>query len=291
MVTLTNDFLTATLDPHGAELVSLVDNHAKHEYIWQADPAVWQRHAPVLFPIVGALKDKTYRYAGQEYHMGQHGFARDLTFAVVAQTATRVTFELTDTAATRAIYPFAFKFQITFTLENNTLSVAYHVQNPAQDAPLYFSVGGHPGFVVPMTEDTAFTDYYLSFAPRKSRVQIPLAGGAIDYAHRTLAATDTNLQLDREFFKNDAAIYQLTGKNTFSIRSEKTTRGVDLTVTDAQFMGVWSPYTDAATFVCLEPWWGIADTTDTNQELTDKLGINRLAPGETFDHGYDITIH
>ncbi|WP_225047248.1 aldose 1-epimerase family protein [Lacticaseibacillus kribbianus] len=291
MVTLTNDFLTATLATHGAELTSLVDNHSQHEYIWQADPTVWQRHAPVLFPFVGALKDKTYRYQGQDYHMGQHGFARDLDFTVAEQSQTSATFVLSDTPETRANYPFAFKFAITFTLENNTLAVAYHVENPDADAPLYFSVGGHPGFNVPMTEDSDFTDYYLSFAPRKSRVQIPLTAGGIDYAHRTLAATDTNLQLDRKFFKNDAAIYQLTGKNTFSIRSEKTTRGVDLTVKDAQFMGVWSPYTDDATFVCLEPWWGIADTTDTTQELTDKLGINKLEPGATFDHGYVITTH
>lgn len=289
MIILTNDFLTVTVAEHGAEITSIKDNHTGFEYIWQADPAVWKRHAPVLFPIVGALKNDAYTYAGETYHMTQHGFARDREFTVENHTATQATFVLEDDDQTRAMYPFAFRFALGVTLENNTVRVSYHVTNPAGDAPLLFSVGGHPGFNVPVDPAGDFHDYYLSFEPRKSRVQIPLVvGQGIDYAHRTLASTDTNLRLSHHFFKDDAVIYALTGKNTFSLRSDKSPHGVSLTVADAPFMGVWSPYPTLGDFVCLEPWWGIADTIDTSGRLEDKLGINTLAPGEDWERSYRI---
>ncbi|WP_461214427.1 aldose 1-epimerase family protein [Lacticaseibacillus sp. GG6-2] len=288
---LKNDFLTVTIAEHGAEVTSIVNNHTGQQHTWQADPSVWKRHAPVLFPIVGALKNDEYRYAGNTYHMTQHGFARDRDFTVESASDTKVVFTLVDDDKTRAQYPFAFKLSLTYTLENNTLGVNYRVENPATDAPLLFGIGGHPGFVVPVSDDTTFEDYYLEFKPRKSRVQIPLiAGEGIDYAHRTLAGTDVNQQLSHELFKNDAVIYELKGQTILSIRSEKTRHGVEVSTGDAPFLGVWSPYPTTANFVCIEPWWGIADTTDADGDFTKKLGINTLQPGEVFDHGYSISI-
>ena len=289
--TLKNDFLTVTIDEHGAEITSIINNHTGQEYNWQADPSVWKRHAPVLFPMVGALKNDTYQYNGQTYHMTQHGFARDMEFEVEQATPTFVTFLLQDSEATRKLYPFVFNLRLTFTLTNNVLDVTYRVDNPDEKDPLYFGIGGHPGFVVPLSDDTKFEDYYLEFKPRKSRVQIPLiAGEGVDYAHRTLAATDVNQQLSHELFKNDAIIYELKGETIFSIRSEKTRHGVEVTMPDAPFMGVWSPYPTKGNFVCIEPWWGIADTTDADGDFTHKLGINKLEPGEVFGHGYSIAI-
>ncbi|MCI2033337.1 MAG: aldose 1-epimerase family protein [Lactobacillus sp.] len=289
--TLQNDFLTVTIASKGAEITSIINNHTGQEYNWQADPAVWKRHAPVLFPIVGALKDDQYTYAGQTYHMTQHGFARDREFTAENVSATKASFVLTDDAQSRQQYPFAFKLTLTFSLENNAITVNYNVVNPDTDAPLYFGIGGHPGFVVPLSDDTSFDDYYLEFKPRKSRVTIPLkAGEGIDYVHRTLAATDVNQQLSHDLFKNDAIIYELKGQTIFSIRSEKTRHGVEVTIPDAPFLGVWSPYPTTGNFVCIEPWWGIADPIDADGDLTRKLGINRLEPGAVFDHGYSIAI-
>lgn len=288
---LKNDFLTVTISEHGAEVQSIINNHTNQEYTWQADPKVWKRHAPVLFPIVGALKDDTYTYQGQSYHMTQHGFARDRDFTVVEASHERVVFELTDDEQTRQQYPFAFKLRLIFTLDNNALNVNYVVTNPSADADLIFGIGGHPGFVVPLSADTKFEDYYLEFKPRKSRVQIPLiAGQGIDYANRTLAATDVNQALTHELFKHDAVIYALKGQTIFSIRSEQTRHGVEVTIPDAPFLGVWSPYPTTGDFVCIEPWWGIADTVDADGELTHKLGMNTLQPGAVFDHSYSIAI-
>jgi len=289
MVTLENDFLTVTIDPHGAELTSVLGVHSQIEYLWQADPTVWKRHAPVLFPIVGKLHDDTYQYEGQTYHMGQHGFARDRDFTVVESTKTSATFELTDDAQTRAMFPFAFKLVIHYLLDNNMIRVAYTVTNPATDAPLFFSIGAHPGFNIPLTDETDFDGYYMSFDPKKSRVQIPLdVKAGIDYANRTLAATDVNQSLSHEFFKSDAVIYELNGKTTFRLQSDHSKHGVALTVADAPYLGVWSPYPTTGDFVCIEPWWGIADTIDATGDLTAKLGINELAPQAQFETGYTI---
>ncbi|MCX2454873.1 aldose 1-epimerase family protein [Lacticaseibacillus nasuensis] len=289
MVTLTNDFLTVTITTHGAELTSIKDNHTNLEYLWQADPASWGRHAPVLFPIVGSLKDDTYRYQGQSYHLTQHGFARDSEFTVSAQSADSATFTLTDSPATRAKYPFAFTLQLIYALDNNSLRVTYRVENPAQ-SPMYFGIGGHPAFRVPLAPDTAYDDYYLEFDPRKSRVIIPLRDGRIDYDQRTLAGTDVNQQISHAGFAQDAQIYELNGRSSLSIKSDRTPHGVTLTTADAPFIGVWSQYPNLGDFVCLEPWWGIADTVDATGELTEKFGINTLAGGATFEHGFGITI-
>ena len=289
MVTLENDFLTVTIDPLGAELTSVLGVHSHEEYLWQADPAIWKRHAPVLFPIVGKLQNDEYRYQGKTYHMSQHGFARDREFSVASADATHASFVLTDDAASHEVYPFAFQLVINYALDNNVIHVAYQVTNPDDQAPLYFSIGAHPGFNIPVAPETNFEDYFMSFQPKKSRVQIPLqVPGGIDYAHRTLAATDVNQTLTHDFFKNDAVIYELNGKTSFSLQSDKTKRGVTLTVADAPYLGVWSPYPTTGDFVCIEPWWGIADTTDATGELTEKLGINQLEPKATFETGYSI---
>lgn len=291
MVTLHNDFLTVTASPAGAELTSVKNNLTGVEYLWQADPKVWKRHAPVLFPIVGKLQNDAYTFEGKTYHMTQHGFARDREFDVLAQSETQVSFVLRDDDETRAMYPFAFELVITYTLDNNLVHVDYQVTNPDTKQVMYFAIGAHPGFNIPVTDDTKFTDYYMSFEPKKSRVQIPLvAGKGIDYAHRTLAATDVNQALNHEFFKDDAVIYELNGRTKFSIVSDKTKHGVSLSVSDAPFMGVWSPYPTTGDFVCIEPWWGIADTIEHKGDFTDKLGINTLEPGAQITHSYSISI-
>lgn len=289
-VTIENQFLTAEFLEKGAELCHLVSKDSGFDYIWQADPQYWGRHAPVLFPFVGRLKDDQYQYEGKTYQMGQHGFARDCDFTVTAQTTNAVTFNLKDSPITRVNYPFAFSLDITYTLKDSQLTVAYHVANPAVK-PLYFSIGGHPGFNVPMSAELSFEDYYLSYEPKKTRVQVPLAGPYSDLAHKTLAPTDTDLDLTHELFKNDAMIYELHHQNRFTLKSEKNYRAISLIVEDAPYVGIWSAYPKQAPYVCIEPWWGIADRVDSTGELTQKTGINRLNAGETFDRHYMIQVH
>ncbi|MBT2731377.1 aldose 1-epimerase family protein [Carnobacterium sp. ISL-102] len=290
MISLENSLLTVSISTKGAELQSIKHPTEGIEYLWQGDPTFWGRKAPVLFPIVGRLQNDQYRYKGKTYPLNQHGFARDSEFHVEEQTATMVRLTTYSTPDTKKYYPFDFQLTLIYTLEANTVNVSYLVKNTHASEELYFSIGGHPGFNVPMTSDTTFEDYYLSFLPRRTRGQIPLDGSYLDLENKTLGQTNTEIALKRTLFNNDALIYETKGKNTFSIHSEKTTHSVSLTFEDFPFTGIWSPPKKEAPFVCIEPWFGIADTTDFTGELNEKLGIQHLKGKEAFSANYTISL-
>lgn len=290
MITLQNDQLTVSVSTKGAELQSIKNPAEGIEYLWQGDTAFWGRKAPVLFPIVGRLKNDQYSYKGISYPLNQHGFARDSEFHVEEQTATMVRLTTHSTPETKTYYPFDFQLTLTYTLEENTVNVSYLVKNTHESEDLYFSIGGHPGFNVPMTSDTTFEDYYLSFLPRRTRRQIPLKGAYLDLESKTLGQTNTEIALKRALFDNDALIYETKGKNVFSIRSEKTAHSVSLSFEDFPFTGIWSPPKKESPFVCIEPWFGIADSTDFTGELNEKLGIQHLKWTESFSANYTISL-
>lgn len=290
MVQIANEFLTVEINPLGAELTSLKGNVSGLEYLWQADPAVWKRHAPVLFPFVGRSKNDQYTYQGKTYPMGQHGFARDRQFEVEESGDQKAVFLLKSDEVSLAIYPFEFELRVSYQVQDMHLVVNYDVKNTATTAPMYFSIGGHPGFKVPMTADTQFDDYFVDYRPQKSRVKIPLQGAFINLNERTLAPTDVATDISHELFKDDAMIYELKGQeNVFSIRSEKTPHAISMKLS-APFIGVWSPHPTEGNLVCLEPWWGIADDVAATGELSEKFGVNQLAPQATFNANYEITV-
>lgn len=287
-VELKNAYLTVQINEAGAELSS-VKSADGIEYMWQADPKFWGRHAPVLFPIVGRLKDDQFTVAGQAYHMGQHGFARDHDFTVVKQTTTSATLELTDTAATREVYPYAFRLRLIYTLTDHELTVAYDVHNPANQE-LLFSIGGHPAFNVPLADPAGtLANYQLTVAPKKVYPHIPLKAPLNDADNATDFDLTKPLPLTRELFKDDAIILDLDHQETtLMLSSDLDDHGVAMTIEDAPYVGTWSPYPAEAPFVCLEPWWGIADNVATDGQLSHKMGINRLAANETFNAQYEI---
>lgn len=288
-----NNMLKVTISSKGAEIQSVKGVHTNHEYMWQADPEIWDRHAPILFPIVGRLKNDEYTYKGKTYHMGQHGFARDEEFEVESQTDESITFLLKDNEETRKIYPFKFEFRVNYNLMNNLLEENFSVVNKSDDE-MIFGVGGHPGFNVPVGNGISKNDYYFSFHPSKPRVQIPLskATGFLNWNERSLASTDSLIELSDDLFKNDALIYELRGHdNKISLRTEESKFHVNVWTRDAPFVGIWSQYPKTADYVCIEPWWGIADRDDANGKLEDKYGMNHLKSGEEFNAGFSITYH
>lgn len=289
-ITIETEHLTAVVSTDGAELTSLKSKETDIEYIWQADPKYWKRHAPVLFPFVGALKDNQYTYQGKTYQLSQHGFARDMEFQVIEQNKDSVRLMLESTTATKEVYPFDFKLIIAYELGGDGIVVKYYVENPAEEA-MYFSIGGHPAFNVPLVDDLSFEDYYLEPSPMKSRLMLPLKDGYVDLAQRTLGQTNTNIALTRELFKVDTLIFETKGLNSFSIRSEKSPHSITLTYNNLPYLGIWAGnYGLEAPFVCIEPWEGVADTTDSTGELTEKLGIRKLDAKDTYETKYAITI-
>ncbi|UDM79687.1 aldose 1-epimerase family protein [Vagococcus fluvialis] len=285
---LENDLCQVTINHHGAELSSFLLKEDNLEYIWQGDPKYWGRHAPVLFPFVGKLRDNQYSYNGKTYEMGQHGFARDMVFELISKEDNQVTFSLKSNEETLKKYPFEFELKISYSLIEQDLTVAYEVTTTSNE--MFFSIGGHPAFNTPLTQDTTFEDYYLHFAPSKSRFLLPLDGPYVNLKEKTLAQTNTSIQLNREFFANDAFILETKGENSFSILSDKTDHCVSLTYTDLPYVGIWTTYPTEAPFVCIEPWNGIADTLDATGKIEDKLGINRITPSDIFKSSYTIKI-
>lgn len=286
---LENDLCKAEINHHGAELSSFVLKENNLEYIWQGDPEYWGRHAPVLFPFVGRLKNDTYNYQGQSFKMGQHGFARDMIFEEETSDKTSATFLLKSTEETLKNYPFHFELRLSYQLIGQELTVGYEVSTTSDE--MYFSIGGHPAFNIPLVEGSKFGDYYLHFAPSKSRFLLPLDGPYVDIKEKTLAQTNTSIQLHREFFENDAFILETMGENAFSILSDKTEHGVTLSYHDLPYVGIWTTYPKEAPFVCIEPWAGIADTLEATGNIEDKLGINKITPEETFKKSYAIKIN
>ncbi|MET3877422.1 aldose 1-epimerase family protein [Chitinophaga sp. OAE865] len=288
MIQISNEKLTVLVSPQGAELQSIVRNDTGLEYLWSGDPAFWGKKSPVLFPIVGGLKDNTYQYRGDHYTLGRHGFAREQLFAVTEQGAEHVSLRLSDNEATRKAYPFRFDFTIQYLLQDDQLQVTYQVLN-RDDKTLFFSVGAHPAFKLPLVPDTTYEDYYLYFNKEEDAGIWPLsAGGQVETAPVPYLQHTHELPLKKSLFYNDALVFKQLASTAISIKSNRTPHGLTLAFEGFPYMGIWAA--KDADFVCIEPWCGIADSVDTNGELEEKEGINRLAPDGLFERTWTATI-
>lgn len=289
-VKLENDNLIVKLHEHGAELQSVQRKDNGLEYMWQADPKYWNRHSPVLFPFVGRLKNNQYYYENNTYYVGQHGFARDLNFIVIESTKTSAVFELRDSPLTKNLYPFSFYFQIRYTLtDDDTVNIEYYVYNP-DETPMYFQIGGHPAFNVPMDSKYKFTDYYVNVDPIKEYDRIKLIGPYSDVKNTTKFNSRIPLRLRYDDYKDDAIILALNEEPTSLVLARlDASHGITMHLENAKYVGIWSPYGKDAPFVCLEPWWGIADNVDADGNLTRKFAITKLPGHEEYTANWSLT--
>jgi galactose mutarotase-like enzyme len=275
IVTITDGALTARIKCHGAELCSLT-GPSGIEAIWQAG-AAWPRHAPILFPIVGRLAGDRLRYDGEQYVLTQHGFARDLSFAVVEHALARAHFILTDSAATRTRYPFSFRLDIVYQIENGFLSIDYGIFNPGT-VTLPVSIGAHPAFNWPLVPGIAKTDHQLEFSNPEPATIRRLKDGLLDPAPEPTPIRGRILDLDEALFENDAMILD-----------KLASRWVRLTAPGAapvlvawkgfNTLGLWSR--SGGQFLCIEPWRGFASPIGFDDSFALKPGLLHIAPGET----------
>lgn len=289
-VKLENENIIVKISEMGAELTSVKRRDSGMEYMWTADPNFWGRHAPNLFPIVGRLKGDRYKYRDKTYFMTQHGFARDNEFDLVEKTSTMARLRLVDTEETQSIYPFHFQFDIIFRLtDQDMLGITYVVTN-TDTHDIYFSVGGHPGFRVPLETGDKFTDYYVNVDPKRKYARSKLVGPYLENNLDTTFNSDIPLRLRYDDYKDDAIILRLDGNPVSIILAKlRESHGITMHVQDAKYLGIWTPYGKDAPFVCLEPWWGIADTVDADGLINHKYAINSLAPAQTFTGSYSLS--
>jgi galactose mutarotase-like enzyme len=286
MYTIFNDHLQVAVQSKGAELQSIYNKATGIDYLWSGNADFWGKKSPVLFPIVGGLKNNTYTYENKVYQLGRHGFARDHSFEVVQHTTDTITLSLTDTPDTLSVYPFPFTFHLQYQLLQNKLVVTYQIHNTGTTV-MPFSVGAHPAFNVPLAPDTVFSDYFLQFNEPETAPLWPLIHDGLIDAHPTPYLQNTaQLPLTEELFYKDALVFKQLKSTQISIKSHKTTHGITLEYQDFPYMGIWSAKN--APFVCIEPWCGIADSVDASGQLLEKEGVHLLEPQAQFVRSWSV---
>lgn len=288
MNTLSNSELTLQVSPRGAELHSIVCHG--HEYLWQGDPAFWNRRSPILFPIVGSVWQNQYLHEGKTYPMSQHGFARDMDFELLSQTVDELRYRLTDTEETRKIYPFPFVLEIGYRLQGKCIEVIWQVTNPAS-SDMYFQIGAHPAFYFPNHDPADPRRGFFGFDRTEGLLSTALAEkGCVDPdAHFPMELTDGLLPMDTHTFDIDTFV--LENGQVHEVTLYDNDRHAILALRfDAPVVGLWSPPGVDAPFVCIEPWYGRCDRAHFTGEFKDKDWIQHLGAGQSFHSTYSIEI-
>jgi galactose mutarotase-like enzyme len=290
VISLSNDELEVKIQKVGAEICSIKKTGSNAEYIWQADPNIWGSHAPVLFPIIGSLKNNEFLFEGETYSLPKHGFIRNNPYLqILEKTADSLSLGLEYSAESLKQYPFKFKFSIKFQIVGRTLEVSHEIVN-IDDKPLYFSIGGHPAFNTKFSEDDRYEDYFLEFDSKVNLHSNLLSkDGLISEETKLIVEDNYILQLHSNIFDNDALIFQDITSKKVSLKSLKYEEILSVSYSDFKDLGIWAK--PGAPFVCIEPWLGIADLANTDREFTTKKGINKLMPSQQFNASYSIEIH
>lgn len=284
---LENEYLKIAVALKGAELKSIFNKVSQQELLWQADPEFWGKSSPVLFPIVGTLKDGKYMYQGKEYHLPRHGFARDYDFKLEEGTESKLIFSLEATAETMAVYPFLFKLLIIYTLTANSLEVTYKVENSSVDETMFFSLGAHPAFNAGTNADD-FSNYALLFNTDSILEANGLKDGLLTTDKNTITLNNKKLPLHYELFENDALVLLDMKSDKITLLGNDDVAILNFEFENFPYFGIWT--VQYSGFICLEPWAGVADFEDHNQQLTDKFGINMLLPNEIWSASWTVTI-
>ena len=280
IVTISNAQLSATINTVGAELLSLVKN--SKNYIWQVDETYWNKTSPVLFPIVGRLKNDSYEYDGKSYHLPRHGFARNMAFSFDKKSDAQVVFELYQTEETKTNYPFDFKLLLAYTLMDNELVIEYFIRNQS-DEVLPFSIGAHPAFAI----SENFENYSLQFNKDDVFETHHLENESFN-GNTTLVETENNtISLNYMLFEKDALVFKQLKSNEVILKN-KDKAVLKVNYDHFPYLGIWTK--PNAPFLCLEPWCGLADSIHHNGNLEDKEGINHLPAGEDFLRALRIEI-
>lgn len=282
--TIKNEYLSISVKDHGAELCSFKTVNENKEYLWQADPQYWGKHAPILFPIVGCLKDNQYINGDKTFEMTRHGFARDLDFDLIEKDENLLRYRLLYSEESLLKYPYKFELYVIYRLDGKQLDITYEVSNK-DDKAIYFSIGAHPAFNCNINEGNK----YLEFEKNETleSYTINAENGLREEGKRPIGTNANRLPLSYDLFDHDALIFDSLELNSITICDKKSDERVKVSFKGFPYVGLWTPN---APFICIEPWYGIADAIDSNNRLEDKRGIQLLDINKTFKCNYQIEI-
>ncbi len=289
METLKNKYLTIQASSHGAELTSIRCNKTGKEYLWQADPAFWKRHSPILFPIVGSLWEGKYRLGDKEYHLPKHGFARDMDFEIETYNDRRIEYVLRSNDETRRVYPFEFELHAAYFLMDNNVCVTWKVFNMS-DEDLYFQIGGHPAFYFPDFDPQTSERGFLSFDKKENLHYTKVSEkGCISKEHYPLPLDKDGLMaIDTHTFDIDTYIIEDNQVEHIYLLDKDKKPYLSVHGSFPVF-GLWSPAGQNAPFMCIEPWCGRCDSVHYNGDFRDRKWTNQVEPEDVF--GTDYVIH
>ena len=278
----------AVVDTLGAEMISCKEKDL--EYVWSGDPAYWTGHAPVLFPIVGALRNERTSFGGLPYAMKQHGFARRSEFTAVAVTEDSISLKLFDTPETRKQYPFSFGLIVKHQLTENGFQTTYTVQNTGSTV-LPFAIGGHAGFTCPLRPGEKFSDYRVIFEEPEDPSAVLLDDdGLLSRVNKKTVLTEggTVLPVTEAVFAESALVFLHVKSRKLSFVHREKGTGLDFHFDGFCNLGIWTPPGKGAPFLCLEPWQGAASYEDDAWIFEEKADVVFLPAGEIYTAGYEM---
>ncbi|MBE6566333.1 MAG: aldose 1-epimerase family protein [Ruminococcaceae bacterium] len=287
--TLQNDKLTVKVSDVGAEIHSV--RREDCEYIWVGDPAFWSSHAPLLFPVCGRFFEGKYTHKGEAYEIACHGFIRKSPLTLVCVNDTSICFSVTSTEETKKIYPFDFELKIWHILKGESITTRFEIANTGE-VVLPATVGGHPGFNLPLGGEGEFADYYLEFKNPCTPNQIEISPRGLFTGKLTAyPLVDGNkLPLSHKLFEIDG-IFLSRMDSTVTLKSDKSTRAVTLEYPDMPYLGIWHPSACEAPFVCIEPWCGLPGYDGTMEDITTRPNMFHILPGKVQTAQFKMTFH
>lgn len=284
-----SELLQVSVTHKGMELSSLKSKITNQEYLWQGDPQFWTGQAPILFPVIGALKDGKTNYDGKDYTIPKHGFVRNSSEAkLIHQSPDTLIFRFDSSAETLKVYPFLFAMEVSFRLTGSNLEVSHQVYN-LDSKVMYYSLGGHPAFACPLLAGEQLTDYQIEFPlAERDHTWMITSEGLIGEKGEMILNDSKVIPLHEHIFDNDALIFKALKSREVSLSHRDKGPVLRMEFGDFDYLGIWAK--PGAPFVCLEPWLGIADSSDHSGQLGKKEGIRTLAPGESETKKYSIEV-
>ncbi|MEB2784113.1 aldose 1-epimerase family protein [Algoriphagus persicinus] len=281
--------LSIEINQTGMELSSIKSLNTNTEYLWQGNPTIWSGQAPVLFPIIGALKDGFMIYKNQNYSIPKHGILRNSSKPVLKEsTENSLSFSLVWDDESLKQYPFKFELEIKFTVLGSKIEIAHRIVNPGEET-MWYSIGGHPAFNCSVNEGQEYEDYFLEFTyPESDSTWSVESSGLIGKETKSILENSSKLSLHKHLFDNDALIFKNLKSREVTLMHKDRGGILSLKFDDFDYLGIWAK--PGAPFVCIEPWLGIADSTDSNQKFEEKEGLLKLEAHQSDVKTYSITI-
>lgn len=273
----------------GAEMKSLVRKSDGQEILWEADPKFWGRTAPVLFPLVGKVKDDSYIENGKKYELHQHGFARDMEFEIVSKSDTSIVYLLKSNDNTLKVYPYKFELYIAYIIDGSKVNVEWKVVNPS-DETIYFSIGGHPAFACPLDKKDEQSDYSFVVECEENKITCDeFCEGYVTGEKYFVELDNKRLPISRDLFDRDALVIENRQAGKVSLLDSNGNKYLTVSF-EAPVFGLWSPPKKNAPFVCIEPWYGRCDNINYKGEWKNREWGNKLKSGDKFIGGYKIEV-